>query len=209
MGLFDSIQNQASSSLRQTTRSTTGEATGATGQAAVNIAGGGNKSLSVTFFSIPTTLAEFAALPQAALRTPADTAAMCIIALCAYKHNVNECIAMMNALKGPVPMNQRDISFLNDRMRQNSKAGFIGESYFVGATPQNEYTPSQPYTIIVSENPYSYDQQGYVKLFIKSGGADSGRPITMRQAKDGRWYLWEYSSMLLDIRAPESTNPWA
>lgn len=48
-----------------------------------------------------------------------------------------------------------------------------------------------------------------LKLFIPSGGADAPRPIQLRKAKDGKWYLWEYSSILLDIRKPESSNPWA
>jgi hypothetical protein len=94
-------------------------------------------------------------------------------------------------------------------MAQNNKAPFLGASYLNGATPQNEYTPSEPFTVTVSENPYSYSEQGYAKLFAHSGGGDSPRPIKMRQAKDGKWYLWEYSSILLDIRVPESTNPWA
>ena len=81
-------------------------------------------------------------------------------------------------------------------------------SYFNGATPQNDYAPSEPYTVTVSENPYSRDNAGYLKLFIRSGGADSPRYVTLRNAKDGKWYLWE-QFLLSDIRAPESTNPWA
>jgi len=30
----------------------------------------------------------------------------------------------------------------------------------------------------------------------------------MRNAKDGKWYLWE-QFLLVGIRPPESTNPWA
>ena len=170
---------------------------------------GGNKSVSMTFDSIPATLAEFIALPQAALTTPFDTAAMTVTALCAYALNKDVTIAMLNHLRGPNPMTPRDISFLGGRMSQNKKAGFLGASYFSGASPENNYTPPKPYTVTASENPYSYTKQGYATLYIKSGGADSPRPVTLRQAKDSKWYLWEYSSLLLDIRAPESTNPWA
>lgn len=55
-------------------------------------------------------------------------------------------------------------------------------------TPENNYQPKEPYTIIVSENPYSYSVQGI--------------------AKDGKWYLWE-QYILSDISLPESENPWA
>ena len=40
------------------------------------------------------------------------------------------------------------------------------------------------------------------------GGADSPRPVKLRLAKDGRWYLWE-QYLLTGIREPESSNPWA
>jgi len=170
---------------------------------------GGSTSVSTTFDSIPTTLAEFIALPQAELTTPFDTAAMTVATLCAYALNMDEAVAMLNHLKGPNPLSARDISFLAERMAQNKKAGFLGASYLNGANPENNYTPSKPYTVTASENPYSYANQGYATLYIKSGGADSPRPVALRQTKDGTWCLWEYSSLLLDIRAPESTNPWA
>ena len=171
--------------------------------------GGGNKSVTVTFDSVPTTLAEFTALPQAALSTPFDTAAMTVAALSVYALSKDIAVSMLNHLRGPNTMSPRDVSFLADRMSQNKKAGFLGASYFNGAGPGNDYTPPKPHTVTAAENPYSYANQGYATLYIKSGGADSPRPVTLRQAKDGKWFLWEYSSLLLDIRAPESTNPWA
>jgi hypothetical protein len=108
-------------------------------------------------------------------------------------------------------MSQRDILFLRDRMAQNNKARFIGASYFNGATPQNDYMPAAPYTVTVSEHPYSYTNEGIASLHVRSGGADSPRAASARLAKDGKWYLWQtdYHALLVDIRAPESTNPWA
>ena len=198
MSLFDNLKNQAAGAVRQTAN-----------QMANQPPSRGGRSESVVFQTIPATPAEFAALPQGAMNTPFDTAAMFIVALGLYKVDRNTCFAMINHLKGPQQLNAHDISFLNDRMAQNGKYAFIAESYFVGATPQNDYTPSSPYTIIVSDGPYSYENQGYARLQIASGGADGPRAITMRQAKDSKWYLWEYSSILSDIRAPESSNPWA
>ena len=197
MGLFDKIKNQAAGAVGN-----------AVGQAVNNIGKGSNKSIPVTFSSMPESLAEFTALPQAAMQTPFDTAALFVTALCVYPVSKDECVNMINYLRGPNPLAAREIQFLSDRMAQNNKAPFLGASYFNGATPQNEYAPSEPYTVTVSENPYSYDQQGCAKLFVKSGGGDSPRSVTLRQAKDNKWYLWEYSTLLTDIRAPESTNPW-
>ena len=222
MSLFDKLKNQAVGAAGQAASRFGGQAAGwvagqavgaagqAMGQAAQNLAsaGAGGKSVSAVFASIPSSLAEFAALPQAAMQSPFDTAALFIVALGMYKVDKNVSISMINHLKGPQPLNQHDLSFLADRMAQNSKADFIAESYFNGATPQNNYAPAEPYTVVIEENPYSYQEQGCARLHVRSGGADNTRAITLRSAKDGKWYLWEYSSILLDIRAPESTNPW-
>jgi len=108
------------------------------------------------------------------------------------------------------PMTEIMKQNIKDRMTQNNKYNFIGKSYFKGATPSNDYTPSTPYEIDVFENPYTDENEGYKKLFVRSGGADSERPITLRLAKDGNYYIWSDSFMglLSDIRQPESSNPW-
>jgi hypothetical protein len=164
-----------------------------------------NKKVDVTFPDIPDTLEGFKALPQAALSTPFDTAAMTVAALCIYPVNKDVSLSMLEYLKGPSGINERDRQFLRDRFMDKD---YVPRSYFKGATPANDYKPDEPYTITVSENPYSYDDQGYAKLYLQSGGADSPRPIQLRQAKDGKWYLWE-QFILADIRKPESADPWA
>ena len=87
-------------------------------------------------------------------------------------------------------------------------SGYVPRSYFTVATPGNDYLPAEPYTVRVSENPYSYQEQGYAKLYLRSGGADNPRAVVSRLAKDGKWYLWE-QYLLAGIRAPESSDPWA
>lgn len=98
-----------------------------------------------------------------------------------------------------------------DRMTQNDKYLYIGKSYFIGSTPDNEYTPNIPYQVEVKENDYTDSEQGYKRLLVKSGGSDNDRIVTVRLAKDGNYYIWSDSFMglLADIRKPESTNPWA
>ena len=66
-----------------------------------------------------------------------------------------------------------------------------------------------PYTLTVSENPYSYQNEGYARLLLKSGGADNQRFITLRlKPSTGEWYLWEYEGLLAGIRIPAKDNPW-
>ena len=166
---------------------------------------GGSRSVTVTFPQLPETFEQFTALPQAALRTPFDAAAMTVLAFCFYPTDRELSLRMVEYLRGPRPLSGYDKSFIADRFRDSD---YVPRSYFEGATPLNDYLPSEPYRVTVSENPYSYQNQGYAALYIRSGGADNPRSVQLRLAKDGRWYLWE-QFILVGIRPPESTNPWA
>ena len=159
----------------------------------------------VTFPGLPTTLEGFLALPQATQADPFDAAALTVLAFCVYPKNRDLALSMLDVLRGPRPLSPMDKQFIADRFRDKD---YVPRSYFRGAAPQNDYTPAQPLTIDVCENPYSYSDQGYARLFVTSGGADSPRSVQLRLAKDGKWYLWE-QYLLADIRPPESANPWA
>ncbi len=187
MGFFDKIKSQATGAVNSVLQGST------------------NKSVNVTFSEIPETLEQFCALPQASMSNPFDTAAMTIVAFTLYPVNKETSLQMLNFLKGPQPLSPYELQFIADRFRDKD---YVPRSYFKGATPQNDYMPTEPYTITVSENPYSHNDANYAKLYVRSGGADSPRQITLRLAKDGKWYLWE-QFILSDIRKPESTNPWA
>ncbi len=210
MGLFDSIKKQVNDIAREVGGPELGNQVNkmtAGGEKAVKnmINSAKNKSESIVFDRIPTNLEEFKALPQAALSTPFDTAALTVVALSFYPKDREMCFAMLQEISGPRQISPAEKQFINDRFMDKD---YVPRSFFNGATPQNDYTPSTPYTIVVSENPYSYADEGYAKLFLKSGGADSERAVQLRKAKDGKWYLWE-QFLLSDIRKPESTNPWA
>lgn len=192
MAFFDKLKSQAASAIKGTVK-----------QKAQNI---GNKTEKIVFADLPETMDSFKALPQAALSTPFDTAALTIVALSLYPMDKELSFQMLDYLRGPAQATGRDRQFVTDRF---SDKDYVPRSYFNGATPDNDYMPTTPYTITVSTNQYSYEVDGIAKLFIPSGGADSPRPIQLRQAKDGKWYLWEFSSILSGIRQPESSNPWA
>ena len=171
--------------------------------AALNL---GNKKETFTFAKLPESLAELQATPEALLDTPFKAAALTVCALCAYAADKNIGIEMLNWLKGPKPLTPFEISFIDDRLRDGKT--YVPFSYFKGATPENDYTPDEPFTVTVESNPYSDDNEGYMKLFIKSGGADSAREVILRLKGDGKWLLWD-QMLLPDIRVPKSANPWA
>ena len=99
-----------------------------------------------TFASLPESLAELQALPEASMDTPFKTAALAVCALCVYPADKNIGIEMLNYLLGPRPLNNFQISFLVERFRDGHHVPF---SYFKGASPENDYTPDTPFTITI------------------------------------------------------------
>ncbi len=161
-----------------------------------------------TFNTLPESLAELQALPEASMDTPFKTAALTVCALCVYAADKNIGAEMLNFLLGPRPLNNVQISFLNERFREGHHVPF---SYFKGAVPENDYTPDTPFTITVESGAYSDANaaDGYKKLFIRSGGADNAREIVLRKrGSDGKWFLWE-QFLLVGIRKAKSDDPWA
>ena len=165
-------------------------------------------SETITFARLPAGIAELKALPEASLENPNGVAALVVAALSAYPTDKNAAIEMLNFLRGPRPLSNYDIQFLADRFRGKD---YVIRSYFNGSSPQNNYTPAQPYSVTVFENPYSRDAfgEGYITLYINSTGADSPRQVKLRlKPSEGRWYLWE-QYLLPDIRKPVALDEWA
>lgn len=161
--------------------------------------------MQVTLTSLPATLAEFQNLP---LNTPEEVVAGFLCSLHLYVKSPNDGVEAMNILRGPRPMTPYDSQFLRDRLRGKE---YLATAYFNGATPQNGYTPTVPYVLNVQADPRPQDiEPGYLRVFIATPGADSPRPIKLRQKPStGQWFLWEYSSPLSGIRIPAAQDPWA
>ena len=162
--------------------------------------------MKITVSSVPTTSEEFSALPQNDLSKPENTCVMFLLALALYLKDSDAGVAALNTLRGPRPLSNYDIQFLRDRLRGKS---YLPLAYFDGATPANNYVPSNPLTLEVIADSRPLDiEEGYLRLFLKTTGADSPRPIKLRQKGDS-WYLWEYSSILSGIRIPSEADAWA
>lgn len=160
------------------------------------------ESKKITFTSLPMSAAEVAPSQDAQ-----QVAAYAVAALARYETSQADAIAMLDALRGPRPLNGMDKQFLQDRFRGKT---YLMRSYFQGATPQNNYTPVKPYTVEVQENAYTYQEAGYARFLITCGGADSPRPLTLRQkASTGEWFLWDYKGLLSGIRTPVAEDPWS
>ncbi len=199
MSIFDSLKRAAASKLKM-------EGSKAINEAVRSVGKGRNHTESFTFAALPTNVEELQALPEASLDSAFKTTALTIVALCRYEQNPDEAIAMLNFLKGPAEVSTYEKQFIKERL--NGKT-YIPRSYFAGATPQNGYAPTAPYTITVSENPYSFDNENWATLYVTSGGADNPRPIKLRQKPStGQWFLNDIQC-LSEIRVPVEEDPWA
>ena len=162
----------------------------------------------ITLNSLRKILDELKAMPQAALTVPEEVAALTVAALALYPENPAETEKMLDFLRGPRPLNGIDKQFIRDRFRGKE---YLMRSYLVGSTPENNYTPVQPYRVTVSENNYSQTQfvDGYLTLYVSCSGADSPRPLKLRnKPSTGQWFLWE-QQLLTGIRIPQVADPWA
>ena len=159
-----------------------------------------------TFAYVPRSVEELNALPESDMDSPYKSAALAMLVLCNYKNDVEGTHSMLDFLKGPEPLNPYEKQFLRDRLRDKEYKPF---SFFEGANVDNDYTPTLPLTIVVSETPYSFREDNWSTLYIKSGGADSPRPIKFRRKPStGQWFVNEIQC-LSDIRTPKSSDPWA
>ncbi len=162
-----------------------------------------NKKVQFVFNEMPETLSDFTALPEFKRSTPFEAAALLVIALCNYAANKEVGIDMLNAIRGPEPLNNHEKSFLKDRINGSE---YLPVSYFKGTSPSNNYTPTKPYTLEVEDNKYSYDNEGYATLWLKSSGADSPRQVTLRRKGD-TWCYYD-NHLLPGIRKPDSQDLW-
>ena len=200
MGLFDMFKRKAQSEVKQGVKESVKEHE----QQRRREEG----TVRFQFSSLPNTLEELKALSEASMDTPYKTAALTILSLCIYSNNKDEGIKCLNFVRGPhqQPLLPSEIQFFDDRFRDSNSGKLIPISYFKGATPDNEYTPSKPYTLEIFTNSHSYEQDTYCTLHIYSGGADSERQVQLRVAS-GKWYLWQ-QFLMVGIKATKSQNPW-
>ena len=199
MGIFDSLKNIAESTIKREASKTITNAVNSIGK-------GKNRSECFSFTAVPQNLSELQALPEATLDTPFKTAALTILALCLYKDNHDIVLEILDFLKGPESVSPYEKQFIKERLTDKY---YIPFSYFIGATPENGYAPSAPFTIEVFENPYSFDNENWATLWVKSGGADNMRSIKLRKKPStGQWFLNDIQC-LSEIRVPKEADPWA
>lgn len=208
MGLFDSLFNQTANSLKRTVKSKATQAMNSAANKAGNqiAAAVTSKKETFTFTAIPQTLEEMKALKEAELKTPYQTAALTLLALCMYEKDEKITFEMLDFLNGPDEVSNYTKQFIIARL---SGKTYLPFSFFAGASVKNGYTPTVPYEITVSSNSYSFKEENWATLQVTSSGADSPRSIVLRKKPStGEWFVNDIQC-LSDIRVPDAENPWA
>ena len=113
MALFDAFKNQLTSQLKREASKAVNNATQSASQA---IAKGRNHTESFTFASLPTSVEQLQALPEASLDSAFKTVALCIAVLCNLEKDANATWEMLDYLKGPEDVNEREKAFIKERL---------------------------------------------------------------------------------------------
>lgn len=164
--------------------------------------------------NIPYNIQRFQEAQAQVDNTPQGAAAMFLIALHIYEQFPAEgSKALIAACGGAAtkganmstdPLNSFEGSALLDveyaRIgEQIDRYPDLANAYFKGASPSNAYTPATPYKI---EFPTLQDNTTSIKMFVRTEGADSDRPIRVTKI-NGEWRVEEYSSVLSGIKDRE------
>ena len=152
-----------------------------------------------TFYNLPENVQDLQALPESNRKDAYGVAAMTIAALCRYETNPEECFKMIDWLKGDEALTANETEFLKERLQG---MGYKPRSYLAGATPEYGYTPSMPYKFTPVSNPYTFQEDGWAVISLRSSGTASLRQLKLRQKKStGEWFLNDIQC-LNDIKAP-------
>lgn len=161
--------------------------------------------MTITFDKLPENINELKALPIASLSEPEYGAVLFVAAMMHYSVNKEETYEMLEYLNGPYEVTTYQKQFLADRMADGD---YVVRSFFNGTSPDNDYTPSMPYTI-EAEKGYDQPVDGRMKVLLTSSGADTKRFVTMRlKPSTNQWFI-EDQLLLAMIRTPKSQDAWA
>ncbi len=179
-----------------------------------------NETLPITSNSWPSDFASFESFRDANASTPQGAVIVLLAALSIYSKNSEEGRKALiisldsnsltqdvspNGYKG-FNVNRNTLDLIKRQIEQNS---YLIGSYLPGSSFTNGYKPnSPPYTFTLTSNKFSgSEESGQRKLFLPSSGADTPRPVTVKRNSKGIWKAAEFSSLLVGIKKPTTSNP--
>ncbi|WP_338769223.1 hypothetical protein WAF17_09405 [Bernardetia sp. ABR2-2B] len=166
---------------------------------------------------LPQNIDEFLEVRDKISTTPKGGATMFIVACMMYVNSSDNDLAPLTVAvaksrlqksskgyKGYIP-NPSDLRLIKDQLKRYP---FLPNSYVLETSPQEGYSLSdKPLKFSFSTNKYSgSEDEGKIKLFVPSSGADSPRPIKVTRNDKGLWKADEWSSLLVGIRTPPKAD---
>ena len=133
------------------------------------------KTKTVKLDSLPQNAEEMKAMAVYDQKNEYAVAAFTVAALLRYASSQADGKAMLDVLNGPENPSNLDLQWMDEKLLGGQD--YVIRSYFKGATPKNDYTPSKPYTVELVEYKNSRDIENYVYLYVSSGGADNPRQV--------------------------------
>jgi hypothetical protein len=160
---------------------------------------------------IPTTPEEFISLRDKIATTPEGGAVAFVVATIMYVNNptVGRQAIIIQSDKNLLSPSEKgykgfDLSSSSDFLvKQLDQKKYIPNSYVLGTSNAKAYDlGAAPYKFDLSTNQFSKGTDGTMKIFVACSGADTPRPVTLRQNDKGVWKAAEYSSLFVGVRAP-------
>jgi hypothetical protein len=172
--------------------------------------------------SLPGSVEEFLVLRDRLATTPEGGAAVFVVALLKYAEDqaLGEqfltvaidgkwLVDRPNGYKGRAP-GPRYMQALRERIAGKP---YVARSYVQGSSPENNYAVAAPFTIKILEqsgdksaNAKARSDNGLVKLFVYSTGADRPRPLQVNQNDKGLWKAYNWGSLEAGVRPPVVTQ---
>lgn len=161
--------------------------------------------------SIPRTVEAFKALRDSLATSPFGGAAMFAIALQVYSDDPKAGVPLLTLAidqslltDGAEGVSGKQPAALRDFKDRNGQKPWIARSMFQGTSPADGYLlPALPLTLKFREQPGDVKPLD-AKIFVYTTGADSPKPMRLKQNDKGLWKAFEWSSFQGNCRPPAS-----
>lgn len=154
--------------------------------------------------ALPRDYQEFKARYQKEGRTPEGAVKLYFEAVFCYINEATRAEGskmVRYALHYDRPIEQsRNLATFAERLRDPERQ-HIFRSFAAGTSPENDYRMSPDnFDLVVTRKT---QEQGYLRLFLRSSGADSPRPVWVKEF-DGLWYMINNASTYVEVRPPKA-----
>ena len=158
------------------------------------------------YSGLPANYAEFRDRCQSACQSPYGAAKMYFDAVFCYMdpRTRSEASKMLRFIMHEKQGWERSPNFSMFAQRMRDPKQHIFRSFAEGTSPENDYSMDpNNYQLMMGE---LVEDAGYMRLFLYSSGADSPRPIWVKQFDDGLWYVINVVGTYAGVRDPYSAK---